>query len=88
VPADTPDIRKFFFLSPNSAEKFRLSARLDQENLRNLQNFSNFCLSQAHQRSAVGEQRGKLRKKGGQNERRKKVIKKERKKKFSINSVS
>ena len=32
VPADTPDIPEVFILSFSSAEKFRLSARLDQAN--------------------------------------------------------
>ena len=40
VPADTPDIPTVFLLSLSSAQKFRLSARLDQGSLQNCSNFS------------------------------------------------
>jgi hypothetical protein len=69
VPADTLDIPRVFLLSLSSAEKFRLSARMDQEGLCKI--FRIPLCQLTDQRSVVGEHLGKLRKEKGLTERKK-----------------
>jgi len=83
VPADTPDIPKFFILSRSSAEKFRSG----QCTIKPGGSLFRIPLCQlTDQRSVVGEYRGKLRKEEGRNERKKerKKGKKERKEKIYL----